>query len=81
MASTVKGFPKKFPVRDDDRRPLRYRIASLAGRVYLCLFSRRRLRIEGEDNIPGDGPCWSPAITSAISTPSCSVGTSRAPCS
>src|ERR1035437_2490444 len=56
MASTVKGFPKKFPVRDDDRRPLRYCIASLAGRVYLRLFSRHRLRIEGEDNIPGDGP-------------------------
>ena len=56
MASTVKGFPKKFPVRDDDRRPLRYCIASLAGRVYLRLFSRRRLRIEGDDNIPGDGP-------------------------
>ena len=56
MTSALKGFPEKFPVRDDDRRPLRYRIASLAGRVYVRLFSRRRLRIEGVEHIPRDGP-------------------------
>jgi 1-acyl-sn-glycerol-3-phosphate acyltransferase len=56
MTSAVKGFPDRFPVRDDDRRPLRYRIASLLSRIYLRLLSRRRLRIVGESNIPADGP-------------------------
>ncbi len=52
----MKGFPKRFPVRDDDRRPVRYRTASLLSRLYLRLLSRRRLRITGEANIPSDGP-------------------------
>ena len=56
MTSALKGFPEKFPVRDDDRRPVRYRIASVVGRVYLSLLSRRRLRVEGEHNIPAAGP-------------------------
>jgi 1-acyl-sn-glycerol-3-phosphate acyltransferase len=56
MSSAVKGFPEKFPVRDDDRRPLRYRTAALIGRVYIRVLSRRRLRILGEANIPSDGP-------------------------
>jgi 1-acyl-sn-glycerol-3-phosphate acyltransferase len=54
MSSAVKGFPDKFPVRDDDRRPLRYRVASIFSRLYLL--SRRRLRVAGEANIPADGP-------------------------
>ena len=56
MASAVKGFPAKFPVRDDDRRPLRYQTAAVLSRLYLRLLSRRRLRIVGESNIPRDGP-------------------------
>lgn len=52
----MKGFPDPFPVRDDDRRPARYRLASFVGRWYLRLFSWRRLRIEGLHNIPADGP-------------------------
>ena len=56
MVSAVKGFPERFPVRDDDRRPLRYRTASLLSRLYLRLLSRRRLRIVGASNIPRDGP-------------------------
>ncbi len=56
MTSALKGFPDRFPVRDDDRRPLRYRTASLLSRLYLRLLSRRRLRIVGESNIPTDGP-------------------------
>lgn len=52
----MKGFPQRFPVRDDDQRPVRYRIASFVGRWYLRLFSRRRLRIEGEHHIPQAGP-------------------------
>lgn len=43
-------------MRDDDVRPIRYRIASFVGRWYLRLFSRRRLRIEGAHNIPPSGP-------------------------
>lgn len=56
MTSAVKGFPETFPVRDDDRRPLRYVIAAGLGREYLRLLSWRRIRIEGEDNIPESGP-------------------------
>jgi 1-acyl-sn-glycerol-3-phosphate acyltransferase len=56
MTSVVKGFPDRFPVRDDDRRPLRYRTAALLSRLYLLLLSRRRLRIVGVDNIPPGGP-------------------------
>jgi 1-acyl-sn-glycerol-3-phosphate acyltransferase len=56
MTSALKGFPEKFPVRDDDRRPLRYQTLSLLSRLYVRLLSRRRLRIEGEANIPREGP-------------------------
>ncbi len=56
MTSAVKGFPDKFPVRDDDRRSLRYRLASWLGRQYLRLLSWTRLRIEGAGNVPADGP-------------------------
>ena len=55
MSSEVKGFPEKFPVRDDDRRPLRYRTATLLSRITLLVVARR-LRIEGAANIPGVGP-------------------------
>lgn len=56
MTRALKGFPDRFPVRHDDRRPLRYRTASLLSRLYLRLLSRRRLRIIDESNIPADGP-------------------------
>ncbi len=56
MASALKGFPQRFPVRDDDRRPVRYQLASLLSRLYLRVLSRRRLRITGEHNIPEAGP-------------------------
>jgi 1-acyl-sn-glycerol-3-phosphate acyltransferase len=56
MTLAVKGFPAKFPVRDDDLRPLRYRFAAGLGRVYLRVFSWRRLRFEGVENVPVEGP-------------------------
>jgi 1-acyl-sn-glycerol-3-phosphate acyltransferase len=56
MTSAVKGFPEKFPVRDDDRRPARYWIAASLGREYLRLLAWRRVRIEGENHIPDGGP-------------------------
>jgi 1-acyl-sn-glycerol-3-phosphate acyltransferase len=56
MTHAVKGFPDKFPVRDDDGRPRRYRFAASLGGAYLRLLSWPRLRIEGEDNVPAAGP-------------------------
>jgi 1-acyl-sn-glycerol-3-phosphate acyltransferase len=56
MSSDLKGFPQKFPVRDDDRPPIRYQIAVTLSRLYLRLLSARRLRIEGASNIPAEGP-------------------------
>ena len=56
MTSAVKGFPAKFPVRDDDARSLRYRTAALAARLYMRVLSRRALRIVGAENIPATGP-------------------------
>lgn len=56
MTRALKGFPEKFPVRDDGIRPVRYRVASVLSRLYLRLLSRRRLRIVGEENIPARGP-------------------------
>jgi 1-acyl-sn-glycerol-3-phosphate acyltransferase len=56
MTSAVKGFPEKFPVRDDDRRPARYWIAASLGREYLRLLAWRRVRIEGANHIPDGGP-------------------------
>jgi len=56
MTESVPGFPQRFPVRDDDRRSLRYRaVGVLARAVYRTIFGRRRLRFEGLEHIP-DGP-------------------------
>lgn len=56
MSSDVKGFPKKFPVRDVDSPPMRYSIAVSLSRLYLRLLRGRRLRIEGSVNVPAEGP-------------------------
>lgn len=58
MSPPVPGFPARFPVRSDDRRPLRYRVVSGTARLVLrVLFGRRLLRFEGMENIPaGPGP-------------------------
>jgi 1-acyl-sn-glycerol-3-phosphate acyltransferase len=56
VSASVPGFPERFPVRDDDRRPWRYRL--VAGTVRLCFRARYGLHpidIQGEENIP-DGP-------------------------
>lgn len=50
-----RGFPARFPVRDDDRRPLRYRVASAICRLVLRGCFGRRLRITGRENVPGPG--------------------------
>jgi 1-acyl-sn-glycerol-3-phosphate acyltransferase len=56
MSSLPKGFPARFPVRDDDRPPWRYRIAVSISRMYLRLIVRGRLRIVGRQTLPVDGP-------------------------
>jgi len=56
VSAAVPGFPERFPVRDDDRRSLRYRTVSVVVRgVYRARFGRRLIQFEGLENIP-DGP-------------------------
>jgi 1-acyl-sn-glycerol-3-phosphate acyltransferase len=58
MASPVRGFPERFPVRDDDRRALRYHVvAGVARLCFRAVYRWRLLRFEGVSNIPaGPGP-------------------------
>jgi 1-acyl-sn-glycerol-3-phosphate acyltransferase len=51
-----RGFPRRFPVRDDGRRPLRYRVVAGAARIGARLLLGRRLRILGLENLPEKGP-------------------------
>ena len=51
----MPGFPARFPVCEGDRRSLRYRLTVLFIGGVLRLWGRR-LRIEGEERIPADGP-------------------------
>jgi 1-acyl-sn-glycerol-3-phosphate acyltransferase len=55
VTAPVAGFPERFPVRDDDGRPLRYRAVAGTGRAFFRLRFGRRLTFEGLENIP-DGP-------------------------
>jgi 1-acyl-sn-glycerol-3-phosphate acyltransferase len=54
----VRGFPERFPVRSDDRRPLRYTL--VAGTARLCfraVYQWKHMVFEGVENIPeGPGP-------------------------
>lgn len=54
MTDAIKGFPARFPVRDDDQRPMRYRVSSVLGRMFLRLVLK--VRIEGRENVPAEGP-------------------------
>ena len=52
----VRGFPRRFPVRRDDRRPLRYRLVAGTCRLGFRLrYGLHPVHFEGLDNIP-DGP-------------------------
>jgi 1-acyl-sn-glycerol-3-phosphate acyltransferase len=56
VTAPVPGFPERFPVRDDDRRPLRYHF--MVGLVRLCfraVYQWRLITFEGEEHIP-DAP-------------------------
>ena len=60
MSKPVPGFPERFPVRDDDRRPWRYRfmvvLVQLCFRAVYFRFGRPLIRFEGVENIPREGP-------------------------
>ena len=83
MASRSEGFSaSRFPVRDDDRRPLRYRIAvaavaALPAAAVAAPSAHRRRAPTSR----ATGRCWSRATTPATSTPWSSAATSRARCS
>jgi 1-acyl-sn-glycerol-3-phosphate acyltransferase len=58
VTAQVRGFPERFPVRDDDGRTLRYRTVAVVLRFVLrLLIGRRHIVFEGLENIPeGPGP-------------------------
>lgn len=53
-----RGFPERFPVRDDGRRPRRYRAVALMLRIALRGLLGRRLVIEGTAGVPDGGPLY-----------------------
>jgi 1-acyl-sn-glycerol-3-phosphate acyltransferase len=56
VRARLPGFPKRFPVRSDGRRPWRYRIVSLICRVVLRTWFGRDLVIDGIERVPREGP-------------------------
>jgi 1-acyl-sn-glycerol-3-phosphate acyltransferase len=50
------GFPRRFPVRDDGRRSLRYIVVANAARIGARLALGRKLRVLGLENLPEKGP-------------------------
>jgi len=56
VSSALRGFPSRFPVRDDDRRPWRYRIVSAGSRVVLRAIFGRDLDVRSLSNMTDDGP-------------------------
>lgn len=75
MPAPVPGFPARFPVRDDGRRPWRYRIVAGIWRTILRALFARRLHLEGLAGVPLDGPLlvvsnhisnWDPLIYGAF---------------
>jgi 1-acyl-sn-glycerol-3-phosphate acyltransferase len=56
VAKPIPGFPERFPVRRDRRRPWRYRVVSALCRLVFRVLFGRRLEVRGRENIPDDGP-------------------------
>jgi len=56
MADRLRGFPARFPVRDDGKRPWRYRVVSMLSRTALRALFGRGLRFQNMDRFPHDGP-------------------------
>jgi len=55
VPAPVPGFPARFPVRSDARRPWRYRIAAGTCRIALRVLFAGRLRFEGSAGVPMEG--------------------------
>ena len=53
---SIPGFPKRFPVRDDDSPSLRYRVVSFLCRMFFRLTFGRSMHIEGDEELPDKGP-------------------------
>ncbi len=75
MPTPVPGFPTRFPVRGDGRRPWRYRIVAGSWRTILRVLFFRRLHLEELAGVPVDGPLlvvsnhlsnWDPLIYGAF---------------
>jgi len=75
VPAPVPGFPDRFPVRDDGRRPWRYRLAAGLTRSGLRMLFSGRLRFEGGAGVPLDGPLlvasnhisnWDPPILASF---------------
>ena len=75
VPAPVRGFPARFPVRDDGRRPLRYRLAAGSVRILLRLLFLGRLHLDGAGEVPREGPLlvasnhisnWDPLILGAF---------------
>ena len=56
VRARLPGFPQRFPVRSDGRRPWRYRIVSLLIRVLMRAWFGRQLVIDGIERVPREGP-------------------------
>lgn len=52
-AARPRGFPGRFPVRDDGRRSVRYHIVAALVRLLVRSIYGRRLQITGLENVPG----------------------------
>ena len=56
MTAAYPGFPARFPVRDDDRLPLRFRAMRRFLRTGFTLLLGEGLVIQGEENLAQEGP-------------------------
>jgi 1-acyl-sn-glycerol-3-phosphate acyltransferase len=56
VTAELRGFPARFPVRDDGHRSLRYRAVSLVCRTVLRGFFGRSMRLDPSSRIPDQGP-------------------------
>jgi 1-acyl-sn-glycerol-3-phosphate acyltransferase len=56
VTAEFPGFPKRFPVRDDGRRSLRYHVVSWICRTVLRSLLGRGLQIDPPAGFPSEGP-------------------------
>lgn len=52
----IRGFPSRFPVRNDNERPFRYRVVSFASRGVLRALFGSQLDVSAMARIPVQGP-------------------------